>query len=122
METPSIAAAAVLAISPQPPDLLLRREDYALLKMPVMVVTGTHDFSLPPGTGPEQRAEVFHALGSGKKRLAVFAEADHMSFAGWGRRSRALQPGLRALTTSFWDWSLRGGPEVEAPPGCSLSR
>ncbi len=87
---------------------------FAQVKIPWLLMTGTHDVSLIADMDAESRLSVFPALPSGAKYELVLDKAEHSAFS-----ERAL-PGDRqarnpnhhrailAISTAFWDAWLRG--------------
>lgn len=108
---PRIKAAVVM--SPGVPPVGDPQRAFGDVKVPWLLMTGTHDSSPIGGQTPESRRKVFPALPPGDKFELVLDKGEHSAFT-----ERAL-PGERqarnpnhhrvilALSTAFWDAYLR---------------
>ncbi|MBM4383841.1 MAG: dienelactone hydrolase [Deltaproteobacteria bacterium] len=111
---------AALAMSPSKPRRGSAREAFGAVKIPWLLMTGTHDGARIGGQTPASRLEVFPALPNGSKYELVLDGAEHDAFG-----DRAL-PGeakprnpnhhraVLALSTAFWDAYLRGDQAARA--------
>lgn len=115
-------ADAVVLISPQGRDTLLRDGAWDTLTRPAMVVTGTHDEGRNGEDGTWRR-EPYELAPAGDKVL-VWIEGAHHSMGGitghngYTRVSGGLHPEqvdwIRIATTAFWDAQLRGDAGARA--------
>lgn len=82
------------------------------IQAPTLFVTGTRDNSLTGSRNYEQRLETFRRLTARPRYLAVFQDAEHLTFAGIGLRLERWLPSVRELTARFWESCLTpdGGP------------
>lgn len=103
----------LLLMSPPFPGSL---SDEALLSLqaPTLMLTGTRDHSLTATRTYEQRLEIFPRLRARPRYLAVFEEAEHLTFAGLGMRLERWLPSIARLTRRFW-MSCLGGREDLTP-------
>ena len=111
---------AAIAFSPNNPRERMGEALFGAVRVPWMLMTGTHDTSLIGDATPRSRQAVFPYLPSTIDRYqVVLFEAEHSAFT-----ERAL-PGDRksrnpnhhrivlALSTAFWDSHLRGNAEAK---------
>lgn len=103
--------AGLLLMSPPFPGGL---SDEALLalEVPTLMVTGTRDHSLTATRTYEQRLEIFSRLRARPRFLAVFEEAEHLTFAGLGMRLERWLPSIARLSCRFWMSCLEGREEL----------
>ena len=111
---------AALAMSPSKTRRGSASDAFGAVKIPWLLMTGTHDGAPIGGQTPASRLEVFPALPKGSKYELVLDGAEHNAFG-----DRAL-PGetkprnpnhhraVLALSTAFWDAYLRGDKEARA--------
>lgn len=79
------------------------------IEAPTLFVTGTKDSSLTGGRDYLQRLETYGRLTARPRYLAVFQDAEHLTFAGIGLKlDRWLGP-VRELTARFWESCLTPG-------------
>lgn len=105
---------AAVIMSPSVPKAGSAERAFGSVKIPWLLITGTHDTAPIGGQTVESRRGVFPALPRGDKYELVLAGAEHSAFT-----DRAL-PGdkeprnpnhhraILALSTAFWDAYLRG--------------
>jgi predicted dienelactone hydrolase len=106
---------AALPMSPAPPARGDVRKAFADVRIPWLLMTGTHDGSPIGDRKPEERLQVYPALPATVDRYElVLHEAEHSAF-GEGPlpgESKARKPShhrsILALSTAFWDCHLRG--------------
>ncbi len=111
---------AALPMSQSPPTIGDPREAFGSVKIPWLLMTGTHDDAMIANLTPEMRAKVFPALPPGNKYELILDGAEHSAFT-----ERSL-PGdkkprnpnhhrvILALSTAFWDAYLKGDAEAKA--------
>lgn len=111
---------AALMMSPSAPRRGTPTEAFGHVEIPWFLMTGTLDASPIGGATPESRLQVFDALPPGNKYELVLEGAEHSAFG-----DRAL-PGethprnpnhhraILALSTAFWDATLKGDPDARA--------
>ena len=113
---PESRLSAAVMFSPGPPKVGDPATAFGPVKIPCLLMTGTHDDSPIGETTPADRLQVFPHLSRAPAWQVVFDQANYMSF---GEREKA-QGGSRyhrailALTTAFWDAQLRGNKEAAA--------
>jgi len=109
---------AALVMSPSAPASMPADEAFGRVAIPWMLMTGTHDFS-PIGPPPNRRG-VFPALPPGGKYELVLDQAEHSVFGDAGLPGESLPRNpnhpraILALSTAFWDSTLRGDPAAAA--------
>jgi predicted dienelactone hydrolase len=111
---------AALAMSPSKPRRGSPEDAFGAVKIPWLLMTGTHDGAPIGGQTPASRLAVFPALPPGDKYELVLNGAEHSAFT-----DRAL-PGdqkprnpnhhraILAISTAFWDAYLRGDAAAKA--------
>ena len=111
---------AALPMSQSPPMIGDPSEAFGNVKIPWLLMTGTHDDAMIANLTPEMRAKVFPALPTGNKYELILDGAEHSAFT-----ERPL-PGdkkprnpnhhrvILALSTAFWDAYLKGDAEAKA--------
>jgi predicted dienelactone hydrolase len=111
---------AAVMFSPSSPRLGRPDRAFGEVKIPWLLMTGTHDVAVIGDTDVESRLAVFPALPPGGKYELVLDRAEHSAFS-----DRAL-PGDRetrnpnhhrailAISTAFWDAWLRDDPAAKA--------
>ncbi len=114
MPEPRVKAAIIM--SPAVPQRAAAERAFGAVKLPWLLMTGTHDDSPIGSQTPASRREVYPALPPGDKYELVLDQAEHSAFT-----DRAL-PGERrphnpnhhrvilALSTAFWDTYLKEDP------------
>ncbi len=111
---------AALLMSPSPPRAGDAAAAFGAVSIPWMIMTGTLDGSPIGSTTPAARREVYEALPAGGKYELVLFEAEHQAF---GDRplpgsTRPRDPNhhraILALSTAFWDATLRGDEAAKA--------
>ena len=106
---------AAVMMSPSPPAAGDPTKAFAPIKIPCLLMTGTHDDSPIGNTTPADRLKVFPHLQQAPAWQVVFDQATHMDFgqSGKGSPTRYHQATL-ALTTAFWDAELKADPAAKA--------
>lgn len=111
---------AAIAMSPSKPARVEAKDAFGAVKLPWLLMTGTHDTAPIGGQTVASRLAVFPALPPEGKYQVVFAGAEHSAFT-----DRAL-PGdqkprnpnhhraILALSTAFWDATLRDDAAARA--------
>ena len=109
---------AALVLSPRGPAPGAPSDAFAHVPIPWMVMTGSHDVSLVDGG--TDRLAVFPALPPGRKYELVLHEAEHSAFADTALpgdhlpRNPNHHRAIQALSTAFWDSTLRDDREAAA--------
>jgi predicted dienelactone hydrolase len=118
--TDSRIKAAVL-MSPSPPRAGGNAEKaFAAVRMPWLLLTGTHDGSPIGNIEAQDRLLVFPALPNGDKYELVLNDAEHSAFSDTRlpgdklRRNPNHHNVVLALTTAFWDAYLRDDVDAKA--------
>ncbi|MFO0956221.1 MAG: hypothetical protein U0800_02010 [Isosphaeraceae bacterium] len=105
---------AAIALSPSPPRAGPPERAFGGVKIPWLLITGTHDDSPIGDIDAKSRLKVFPALPRGGKYELVLDGAEHSLIAErplpGERRARNPnhQRAILALSTAFWDAHLRG--------------
>jgi predicted dienelactone hydrolase len=111
---------AAVIMSPGVPATGNPQRAFGQVKLPWLLMTGTHDDSPIGEQTPESRRRVYAALPPGDKYELVLNQAEHSVFGDRpGERktppSRAAHHrSIKALTTAFWDAYLREDPAAKA--------
>ena len=109
---------AAIAFSPSTPRVGDPAAAFGQVKIPWMLLTGTKDVSVIGNVDVASRLAVYPALPSGSKYELVLDGAQHSAFTDAMRLSSARNPNhhrtILAVTTAFWDASLKGDPEAAA--------
>ena len=114
--------AAIQMSAPVPANRSNLDKDFASIKIPMMHMTGTKDFSpLSLSTKAEDRRLVFDHMSNSETCLVIFKDGDHMIFSGrekMGSTDRlaqdvVFQKLICAGTTAFWDAYLKGNAEAK---------
>lgn len=115
---PRIRAALPMSQSPQ--RLGDPGEAFGSVKIPWLLMTGTHDTAMIANLTPEMRAKVFPALPPGGKYELILDGAEHSAFTERplpgeknGRNPNHHRV-ILALSTAFWDAYLKGDAEAKA--------
>jgi len=114
---PRIAAAVMM--SPGPPALGDPAAAFASIKIPCLLMTGTLDDSPIGNTRAGDRLKVFPHLQHAPAWQVVFDKATHMSFGerdllGKSQTDARYHRAILALTTGFWDATLKGDAQAKA--------
>ncbi|MEI7928080.1 MAG: hypothetical protein WCH40_05975, partial [Verrucomicrobiales bacterium] len=110
---------ASVMMSPSPPQAGDPATAFSTIKIPCLLMTGTDDNSPIGNSTAADRLKVFPNLRQAPAWQVVFDKATHMSF---GERDLLGQPikdpryhkAIFALTTAFWDMTLKGDPAAKA--------
>lgn len=105
---------SLVLISPQPPGLLFRDEDYAEVTIPCLVLTGTQDDLVSGASSYEDRLKVYDCLPAVRRHLVVQEGTDHMAFAGIGLKLESHLKTTQSVTTQWWKRSLFGENSKES--------
>jgi predicted dienelactone hydrolase len=112
---------AALPMSPAPPARADVRKAFGDVRIPWLLMTGTHDGSPIEDRDPATRREVYPALPTTIDRYElVLHEAEHSAFAdvplrGETKARKATHHrSILALSTAFWDCHLRGDAAARA--------
>lgn len=115
---PRIDAAVIFSPSTgKAPDVATQ---FASVKIPWMLMTGTEDIAPVGGETLDDRLAVFPALPPGDKYELVLDGAQHSAFTdrklrrGQPPRNPAHHPDIEALSTAFWDAYLKGDADAKA--------
>lgn len=105
---------AAIAFSPSAPKRGSARRAFGAVTIPWMLMTGTRDNAPIGGADPASRLEVYRALPPGDKYELVLFDAEHSAFTERAlpgdrvRRNPNHHRAILALSTAFWDATLRG--------------
>ncbi len=107
---------AATALSPSSPSIGSPQAAFASVDIPWLLMTGTNDNAPVEGVGSdvEGRLAVFPALPEGEFYELVLFEGEHHAFtdralnANQNPRNPAHHDIIQALSTAFWDATLRG--------------
>lgn len=104
---------AALMMSPSPPKVGEPAKAFDQITIPCLLMTGTEDNSPIGNTQAAERLKVFPNLGNAPAWQIVFDKANHMSFGerarlGAQRTENRYHSPILALSTAFWDATLRG--------------
>jgi predicted dienelactone hydrolase len=112
---------AALPMSPAPPALGDARKAFADVRIPWLLMTGTHDASPIHDRAPEERLQVYPALPATIDRYElVLHEAEHSAFGDRALPGEKLahkathHRSILAVSTAFWDCHLRGDAAARA--------
>ena len=108
---------AAVMMSPGPPAIGDPAKAFAEIKIPCLLMTGTEDDSPIGNQTPEDRLKVFPYLKKAPAWQVVFDGADHMDFGqrslkGKEIKSTRYHQAILALSTAFWDATLKKDPEA----------
>jgi len=103
---------AAVMMSPSPPKLGSPEKAFGSISIPCLLMTGTKDDSPIGNTTPEDRLKVFPHLQKAPAWQVVFEGATHMDFGqrsllGKEIKSTRYHQAILALTTAFWDSTLK---------------
>ena len=105
---------AAVMMSPSIPKTGSPSEAFGSITIPCLLMTGTNDAGVIDDSTPEQRQQVFPALSQAPAWEIVFDKAEHSSFGqrmktkGNEESGNRYHKSILALTTAFWDATLRG--------------
>ena len=111
---------AAVAMSPSVPRGASAESLFGEVRIPWMLLTGTKDRSIVGRADPESRLDVYPALPPGGKYELVLEGAEHSAFGDRALpgdsepRNPNHQRAILALTTAFWDATLREDPAARA--------
>lgn len=111
---------AAVVMSPGGPRTGSANAAFGSVKIPWLLMTGTHDASPIGGQTVESRLAVFPALPASEKYELVLHNAEHSVFSDRAlpgdtlQRNPNHQRAIIALSTAFWDAFLRGEPAAKA--------
>lgn len=111
---------AALPMSPSLPRVGDPRAAFGQVKIPWLLMTGTHDTAIVSEATPESRAKVFPALPPGGKYELILDGAEHSAFTerALPGDKKARNPNhhrvVLALSTAFWDACVKGDEEAKA--------
>lgn len=114
---PRIKSAVIMSPSAPP---LGGKKAFADVKIPWLLMTGTKDLASIGNATMESRLTVFPALPPGGKYELVLDGAEHSVFTDRalpgesGKRNPNHHKVILALSTAFWDATLRGDAEAKA--------
>jgi len=110
---------AALPMSPSSPAEGDPQTAFGGVKIPWMLMTGTHDGSPIGNQTPDSRRKVFPALPPGDKYQLVLDKAEHSAFGDRALPGEALPRNpnhhrvILALSTAFWDAYLRDDADAK---------
>ena len=105
---------AAIVMSPSAPERGDINAAFGSVKIPWLLMTGTHDTAAIGSQTPESRRRVFPCAGFGDNFELVLEKAEHSAFTerplpgDKERRNPNHQRTILALSTAFWDAYLRG--------------
>jgi predicted dienelactone hydrolase len=111
---------AAVAMSPSSPRRGDPKQDFASVKIPWLLMTGTKDVAPIGNEDVKSRLAVFTALPSGGKYEVVLDGAEHSAFGDrplpneTGKRNPNHHRVILALSTAFWDAYLRHDTAAKA--------
>ncbi|MCU0795320.1 MAG: hypothetical protein MUF31_05215 [Akkermansiaceae bacterium] len=106
---------AALILSPSPPAMGDPAAAFASVRIPCLLMTGTRDDNPITHADPKTRLQVFPHLRAAPAWQLVFDGAKHSDFgqrAGAESGMTRYHKAILALSTAFWDATLRGKPEA----------
>jgi predicted dienelactone hydrolase len=114
---PRITASVIL--SPSAPHGGDAKGAFATVTVPWLLMTGTEDVAAVGDATLADRLAVYPALPAGRKYEVVLDGAEHMAFGdsperGRGARNPAHHPAIQALSTAFWDATLKNDAAAKA--------
>lgn len=107
---------AAIAISERPSTSADPAKDFAEIRIPMLHMTGTDDFSPMGDVQPKERRQPFDLIPPhADQYLITFDGAAHLTFSGWRGKPGDphpvnYQPMIRATTLRFWDAYLKDDP------------
>jgi predicted dienelactone hydrolase len=111
---------AALIMSPGIPAVGNAERAFRSVKVPWLLMTGTHDDSPLGEQTPATRRQVFPALPPGDKYELVLDQAEHSIFTDRKllgekkQRNPEHHRSIEAISTAFWDAYLRNDPDAKA--------
>lgn len=111
---------AALVLSPSEPRRGDAKRAFAQVKVPWLLMTGTHDEAIIGGQTAASRQGVFPALPPGQKYEVVLKDAEHSAFTDRALPGDALPRNpnhhhvMRAFSTAFFDSVLKGDAAARA--------
>ena len=110
---------AAVMMSPGPPAGEDPASAFAPIKIPCLLMTGTRDDSPIRAMRAADRLQVFPHLQQAAAWQVVFDQATHMDFGerdllGRPHKNPRYHRAILALTTAFWDATLRGDAAAKA--------
>ena len=111
---------AAIVMSPSAPDRGDINAAFGSVKIPWLLMTGTHDTAAIGSQTPESRRRVFPALAPGDKFELVLDKAEHSAFTerplpgDQQQRNPNHHRAILALSTAFWDAYLREDAAAKA--------
>ncbi|MGD9420613.1 MAG: alpha/beta hydrolase family protein [Verrucomicrobiota bacterium JB025] len=109
---------AAVMMSPSPPRAGNPAPAFAGIDIPCLLLTGTHDNSPFGKKDAAERLKVFPHLTLAPAWQVVFDQANHMTFGerdlqGKPPRDPRYHRAILALTTAFWDSTLKADPAAK---------
>jgi predicted dienelactone hydrolase len=111
---------AAIAMSPASPVGVNPAGLHRNVKVPILHLTGTKDFSpIRPDTKPTDRRIPFDNISAPGQYLVIFKDGDHMLFSGHrrllglNRMEKECQPIIQETTLKFLDATLRQSSEAK---------
>jgi predicted dienelactone hydrolase len=110
---------SAVMMSPAPPALGDPAKAFGGIKIPCLLMTGTKDDSPISNQTPENRLKVFPHLQHAPAWQVVFDGATHMDFGqrtlkGGEIKNSRYHKAILALTTAFWDSTLKGNASARS--------
>lgn len=110
---------AAVMMSPGPTAIGDPAKAFAEIKIPCLLMTGTEDDSPIGNQTPEDRLKVFPHLKKAPAWQVVFDGADHMDFGQRSLKGKEIKNtryhrAILALSTAFWDATLKKDPAANA--------
>lgn len=114
---------ASVMLSPSPPQAGDPATAFSTIKIPCLLMTGTDDSSPIGNTTAADRLKVYPNLKQAPAWQVVFDKATHMSFgerettglaAFRSNSDPRYHKAILALSTAFWDMTLKGDPAAKA--------
>lgn len=111
---------AAIVMSPSAPERGDINAAFGSVKIPWLLMTGTHDTAAIGSQTAESRRRVFPALAPGDKFELVLDKAEHSAFTerplpgDREQRNPNHHRAILALSTAFWDAYLRGDAAAKA--------
>jgi dienelactone hydrolase len=101
---------AAVMMSPSPPKTGDPNDAFAAIKIPCLLMTGTHDSSPIRDVEPTDRLKVFLGIRNAPAWQVVFDNLEHSDFGerGGSQEAKRYHKAILALTTAFWDAELKG--------------
>jgi len=109
---------SALMMSPSAPRRGSPATAFSRVSIPWLLMTGTRDASPIGNATAKSRREVFPALPPADKYELVLDGAEHSAFGDRALPGDAMPRNpnhhrvILAISTAFWDWTLKGSPEA----------